>query len=70
MAARPRFHPWPIAIAQATVEVAGEGIVLGAYAGHVIAADVANICFISSVNLIAQHADIGDVLRILVLVIS
>ncbi len=34
------FHPWAIAIAQSAVGNAGQGIVLGAYAGDVVAPDV------------------------------
>ncbi|KGT82848.1 hypothetical protein OC00_16965 [Xanthomonas vasicola] len=63
----PRFHPWPIAITQATVEVAGEGIVLGAYAGHVVAADIFSTVTYCRLHLIIQSADIGNVLRSLYL---
>ncbi len=64
------FHPWAIAIAQSAVGNAGQGIVLGAYARDVVATYVAKTSLFSSMHLIVQDSDIGDVFWILVLVVT
>ncbi len=64
------FHPWAIAIAQSVVGNAGQGIVLGAYAGNVVAPDAIESSEVSCFQLIAQDPDIGDVFWILVLVVA
>ncbi len=64
------FHPWAVAIAQRTIELIRPGVVLRAYAGDVIAVDAVKTSEVGRVYLIVQDADIGDVLRIFVLVVT
>ncbi len=64
------FHPWAVAIAQGAVGNAGQCIVLGAYAGDVVATDIFKAFLCCRLHLVVQDADIGDVLRIFVLVVT
>ncbi len=64
------FHPWTVAIAKRTIERIRQGIVLSAYAGDVVASDIFKAFLCCRLHLVVQNADIGDVLRIFVLVVT